>query len=107
MDGAKFNSIGCSDRISGNGAAEKKKEAGNCPDTNTFAGYLDNKLAPTERDSVENHLADCPVCRNDFYEIRMLMDQGAKETPEALADSVKNNLQTHDGAPTPGRKIKI
>lgn len=107
MDGTRFDSIGLKGMISGNGDGARNKDVGTCPDENTFAGYLDDRLDRNEKDSVEMHLAGCPICRNDFYEIRMLLNQDSAEAPKKLATRVKENLQTHDGAPPQGRKIKI
>lgn len=86
--------------------SEGKKKATNCPDINEFAGYLDGKLDEKDSSKVEQHMAKCPPCRTNFYEVRMLLDTVPQDTPEGLADNVKKNLQSID-APTEGRKIKV
>jgi anti-sigma factor RsiW len=33
-----------------------------CPDANVLAAYIDGRLAPTARQEVDAHLADCDDC---------------------------------------------
>lgn len=90
--------------------ASQKKEGSNkttdCPDINEFAGYLDGKLDDKDSSEVEQHMATCPPCRTNLYEVKMLLDTVPQDTPEGLADTVKKNLASLE-APTQGRKIKI
>jgi hypothetical protein len=40
-----------------------------------IAAYLDRTLTPSERDRVEDHLADCPDCRQHLLETKELLEQ--------------------------------
>lgn len=40
-----------------------------------IAAYLDRTLMPSERDRVEDHLADCPDCRQHLLETKELLEQ--------------------------------
>ena len=105
MDGIQFNqmlaSVTAGQKLSaGTGKAE-------CFDENTFAGYLDEKLAQPERTEVEGHMAACDTCRTEMYDIKMLLDAQKNDVPDTLVDAVKKNLSTDPVAATSGRKVTI
>lgn len=106
MDDTQFGII----RSIGNGTddkqTQKNNKPSNCPDINAFAGYLDNNLVEAEKNTVEQHMATCGTCRTNLYEVKMLLDQEPKATPDELADNVKKNLQQAFSTPTQGRGIK-
>ena len=106
MDGTRFGHMHLVGKVTGNSQVEKPQKT-DCPDINTFAGYLDNQLVTQERDGVEEHMAKCGICRNDLYEIRMLMEEETTPAPENLAENIMKNLQDTTDAPTSGRKIKV
>lgn len=108
MDGTKFHLTG----ILGNGPADldniKRDRKTSCPDDSTFAGYMDNMLTDKEQGTVEKHFSECPTCRNNFYELRAMLDADQSATPDALADSVKKNLEGLSGnVASLGRKVKV
>lgn len=107
MEKTQFDTIRLVDNAPDTKQANKKQTAANCPDINTFAGYLDNNLADPEKNQVEQHMASCGTCRTNLYEIKMLMDQESTNAPDELASTVKKNLQQTLGASAQGRKLKI
>jgi len=107
MDGTQFGNMQIVSNTTDNKQAEKKQKTSNCPDVNAFAGYLDNKLAESDKSAVEQHMATCGDCRTNLYEIRMLMDSEQKDAPDELVGNVKKNIHNVLDAPTPGRKIKV
>jgi len=94
MDGTRFGNLHVVSGNTGTESADIKKKNTSCPDVNDFAGYLDNKLDENDKNTVEQHMSKCPPCRNNMYEIRMLLEQQSQSAPEGLAETVKKNLQT-------------
>lgn len=107
MDGTRFDNMNLLITPADTTQVEKKQKNADCPDINSFAGYLDDNLVDSEKNQVEEHMAQCSSCRTNFYELRMLLDKEQQVAPEELADNVKKNIQSTISAPTEGRKIKI
>jgi len=105
MDGNEYNNMQVVRRDGGIEKPDAKKVA-ECPDINAFAGYLDTMLVDPDKDRVEGHMAQCPPCRTNFYEVKMLMDMPPRATPDGLAESVKKNLDTLEKS-AGGTGIKI
>lgn len=106
MDGTEFGNMKIVRNEQATERADNTKRASTCPDINSFAGYLDDKLADQDREVVESHMAQCAPCRTNLYEVKMLMDLVPQDTPEGLADNVKKNLNALDSA-TGGKGIKV
>lgn len=47
----------------------------------TLVGYVDGTLDPLERETVEEHLAGCQVCREDVADLRSMRDSIAHHEP--------------------------
>jgi len=56
--------------------------APDCPSIHTLGEFVDGKLSPPERESLDGHLRGCPACINrliDLRELALLAQEG--ETP--------------------------
>ena len=58
-----------------------KQLAGDCPDLETIAAYLDGRLTERERARVTAHLADCEDCYALFSESARVIEQPAVVLP--------------------------
>lgn len=65
--------------------------APDCPSIGTLGEFLDGKLPPAERQSLEAHLQGCPACLNrliDLRELAFLATEG-EAPPPALREKLK------------------
>ena len=60
--------------------------------------YLVEQLDDAEAETVENHLNECPRCK-EYY---LLMLEVRSEAPERIAQMVENNQAKTPVAPSPG-----
>jgi ferric-dicitrate binding protein FerR (iron transport regulator) len=56
-----------------------------CPDRESIAAYVDRRLADSERDAVEAHLAACADCRAEVVALSALVAQVAASTEPVAA----------------------
>ena len=73
--------------------------------------YVDNRLTSAERKIVNDHLAACPVCRDEMVQIKYVVrDLGAIERPRIpvdLAASINRSLKVEAAAVRQQTKIKF
>jgi anti-sigma factor RsiW len=64
---------------------------------------IDNELDPQTAEEVNRHLANCPVCRNEFEELRLIVQQSAAleqlDPPDRLYWTIRNKARS--GQPRP------
>lgn len=63
---------------------------GDCPEPAELSAYLDNRCTPSEQQSIESHLADCPVCLIAISETRLLLQSEFESAPPQVLDSAKS-----------------
>jgi TolB protein len=78
--------------------------------TSLLEAYLDNRLSPAERRSVESHLAVCPVCMERLHIARRLVNElkptmlaalGRPAPPPALRQRIRQAVNTPQKASRP------
>ena len=59
-----------------------------------LSGLIDNELDPQTAEAVDRHLATCSACRNEFEELRLIVQQSATleplEPPDRLYWTIRN-----------------
>src|SRR3954465_14012767 len=73
------------------------QRAGACPDPEQLAAFIDGGLPPDERTLVEEHLADCPDCRDILGGSVESLDEIRAELEQK-----KNQELTPESRPQPG-----
>lgn len=61
------------------GAAPPEGAASGCLPPIVLANYLDDVLSPEQRAGAEEHLADCPACREQLVQIRRALETQEEE----------------------------
>ena len=64
--------------------------------------YIVDQLDDAEAESVENHLNDCPQCKERY----LIMLEARGEAPERLAKLPENNPDKTTGDPAPGEPVE-
>jgi anti-sigma factor RsiW len=57
-----------------------------------MAAYLDGALAPSDRDRLEGHLADCPHCSEYLVQLRVTIDALGRLEVDELSDQAVDDL---------------
>ncbi|MCL2214896.1 MAG: zf-HC2 domain-containing protein [Treponema sp.] len=53
-----------------------------CPDQQLFSIHVDNEMPSPWKEKLENHLTECPVCREKYESFRQLRDLFGKDTEQ-------------------------
>jgi anti-sigma factor RsiW len=57
-----------------------------------MAAYLDGALAPSDRDRLEGHVADCPHCSEYLAQLRATIDALGRVEVDELSDEAVDDL---------------
>ena len=58
-----------------------------------FSDYLDKNLSEHQRILIENHLADCPTCREAVHEMKTIGEIASELVEVAIPSSVQQRLR--------------
>src|SRR5437773_448601 len=66
-------------------------KAPDCPSVGALGDFLDGKVSPEERQSLEAHLRACPACVNRLIDLRELarLEKEGEEPPGDLVNELK------------------
>ena len=62
--------------------------------TDKLSDYLDDELAPGERDEIERHLAECGECRTTLDELRRVVARARSLTPRPPSADLWGGIET-------------
>jgi hypothetical protein len=81
----------------------RQVRAPNCPPLATLGDFLDEKLPPDDRRSIELHLQACPSCINRLIELRELaiLQKEGEAVPEAVTRRAKDLVPRRIGTNFP------